>query len=71
MTINEVMLRDMMEAEKQERENERLRDERGARHGSAIVKWGCVAGGVLAAAAIALLVWCCVSDAAHVFNISR
>ena len=71
MTINEVMLRDMMEAERQERESQKLKDVRGARFGSALVKWGCVACGVLAAAAIALLVWCCVSDAAHVFNISR
>lgn len=71
MTINEVMFRDMMEAERQEREIQKLEDARGVRFGSALVKWGSVACGVLAAAMLALLVWCCVSDAAHVFNISR
>lgn len=67
MTINEVVFRDMIEAERQER----LEDGRGAHLGASTVKWCCEAAGVLAVALAAILVWCCVSDAAHVFNISR
>jgi len=67
MTINEIMLREIFDAEKEEREAER----KGAERGATIVKWACAAGVVLAVATLALLAWCCISDAAHVFNISR
>ena len=67
MTINEIMLRDMYDAEREEREADR----RGARWSAFAVRLCCVAGAVLALAVLALLAWCCMSDAAHVFNISR
>ncbi len=67
MTINDIMLRDMYDAEREEREAERT----GARRSAIAVKLCCMAGAVLAVATLALLVWCCVCDAAHVFNISR
>ena len=61
MTINEIMLREMFDAEKEEREAAVA----GARQGSALVKWGCVAGGMLAVATALFLVWCLLSDAPH------
>ena len=67
MTINDIMLRDMFDAEKEKREAER----KGAERGETIVKWACAAGGVLAVVTLVFLAWCCISDAAHVFNISR
>jgi len=67
MTINDIMLRDMYDAEKEEREAERT----CVRRSATVVKLCCMAGAVLAVATLALLAWCCMSDAAHVFNISR
>ena len=67
MTINEFMRRDLCDAEREEREADR----RGARRSAFAVRLCCVAGAVLALAVLALLAWCCVSDAPHVFNISR
>lgn len=61
MTINEIMLREMFDAEKEEREAAVA----GARQGSALVKWGCVAGGVLAVATILFLAWCLFSETPH------
>ncbi|MBQ4385699.1 MAG: hypothetical protein II823_07275 [Kiritimatiellae bacterium] len=66
MTINDIMLRDMADAEREEREAERT----GARRSAFAVRLCCMAAVALAAAVLALLAWCCVSDAAHVFNIS-
>ena len=70
MTIDEIMLRDMMEAERADRAEWR-RDYttgRDRRRWNAL-EWCALA---LAVATLALLAWCCVSDAPHVFNsISR
>ena len=63
MTINDIMLRDIMEAEKKEREEQR--EARQTRPGEAIVRWACVAGGVLAVATILFLAWCVLSDTPH------
>lgn len=75
MTINDIMLRDMAEAERRQRREEEMREyDRKVRQRlwrrrfHAAVGWAEYA---LALATLALIVWCCVSDAAHVFNISR
>ena len=71
MTINDIMLRDMAEAEREEEMREYDRQVRfrlWRRRFYAAIAW---IGTMLAVAVLALLVWCCVSDAAHVFDISR
>ena len=75
MTITDIMIRDMAEADRQQKHEEEMREyDREVRFRlwrrrfhAAIA----VAGAVLAVATLALLAWCCVCDAAHVFNISR
>ena len=69
MTINDIMLRDIMEAEKKEREREEQREARQTRRGEAIVRWACIAGGVLAVATILFLAWCVLSDTPHRWRI--
>ena len=75
MTINDIMLRDMAEADRRQRHEDEMREcDRKVRfrlwrrrfHAAVAL-----AGAVLAVAVLALLAWCCMSDSAHVFNISR
>lgn len=75
MTINDIMLRDMAEADRRQRHEDEMREyDRKVRfrlwrrrfHAAVAL-----AGAAIAVAVLALLVWCCVSDSAHVFNISR
>jgi ferric-dicitrate binding protein FerR (iron transport regulator) len=69
------MIRDMAEADRQQKHEEEMREyDREVRFRlwrrrfhAAIA----LAGAVLAVATLALLAWCCMSDAAHVFNIFR
>lgn len=65
MTINEIMLRDLQEAERKERERLEAAEARQARTGAALVKWATVAGGILAVATILFLAWCIISDTPH------
>lgn len=75
MTINDIMLRDMAEADCRQRREDEMREygrevrfRLWRRRFHVAVGW---MGAVLAVAVLALLAWCCMSDAAHVFNISR
>lgn len=75
MTINDIMMRDMAEADRQQKHEDEMREyDRKVRFRiwrrrfHAAISW---AGAALAVATLAFLAWCCVSDAAHVFNISR
>ena len=75
MTITDIMIRDMAEAERQQKHEDEMREydrkvrfRLWRRRFHAAIAW---AGVALAVATLALLVWCCVSDAPHVFNISR
>lgn len=61
MTINDVMIRDMAEAERAERAAEQRRIAQGEK----LVEWTAAAGGVLLGATLALLVWCLVSNVPH------
>jgi hypothetical protein len=65
MTINDIMLRDIMEADKKQREREEAAKARQARPGEAIVKWSIVAGGFLAVATLLFLALCCASCTLH------
>jgi cell division protein FtsL len=65
MTINDIMLRDIMEAEKKEQEREAAAAERKAKTGDALVKWAERVFVVLAVATILFLIWCIVSDTPH------
>ena len=67
MTINDIMLRDMMDAERQQRREEEQKDAAGIRSGRALVRVASVCFGVLAVALLAFLAWCIVSDAPHRF----
>lgn len=62
MTISEIMAREI--ADEERKQNER-QDAKPKCPGSALVKWGCVAGGFLAVATMLLLIWCCISDTPH------
>ena len=75
MTINDIMMRDMAEAERQQKHEDEMREydremrfRIWRRRFHAAISW---AGAAIAVAVLALLVWCCVSDAAHLINISR
>lgn len=75
MTINDIMMRDMAEADRLEKREDEMRERDREmrfriwrRRFHAAISW---AGAALAVATLAFLAWCCVSDAAHVFNISR
>ena len=75
MTINDIMMRDMAEADRLKKREDEMRERDREmrfriwrRRFHAAISW---AGAALAVATLALLAWCCVSDAAHVFNISR
>ena len=61
MTINDVMIRDMAEAEAAERAAEQRRIAQGDK----LVDWAALAGGVLLGATLALLAWCLVSNVPH------
>ena len=61
MTINDVMIRDMAEAERAESAAEQRRIAQGDK----LVDWAALAGGVLLGATLALLVWCLVSNVPH------
>ena len=61
MTINDVMIRDMAEAEAAERAAEQRRIAQGDK----LVEWAALAGGVLLGATLALLAWCLVSNVSH------
>ena len=63
MTINDVMIRDMAEAEAAESAAEQRRIAQGEK----LVEWTAAAGGVLLGATLALLVWCLVSNVPHWF----
>ena len=67
MTTNDIMLRDIMEADKKEREREAAAEQKrqARRPGEALVKWATVAGGILAVATILFLAWCIISDTPH------
>ena len=56
MTINDVMIRDMAEAEAEQRR---------IAQGDKLVDWAALAGGVLLGATLALLAWCLVSNVPH------
>ena len=71
MTINEIMMRDMAEADCMQKREEEMREydrkvrfRLWRRRFHAAIAW---AGAMLAVATLALLVWCCVSDVAHMF----
>ena len=75
MTITDIMIRDMEEADRQQKHEDEMREydrkvrfRLWRRRFHAAISW---AGAALAVATLAFLAWCCVSDAAHVFNISR
>lgn len=61
MTINDVMIRDMAEAERAESAAEQRRIAQGDK----LVDWAALAGGVLLGATLALLAWCLVSNVPH------
>ena len=63
MTINDVMIREMAEAEAAESAAEQRRIAQGEK----LVEWTAAAGGVLLGATLALLVWCLVSNVPHWF----
>lgn len=65
MNIEDIMLRDIAEAEREQRKREERRAVQNTRHGEAIVKWACLAGGVLSVVVILFLVWCAISDTPH------
>ena len=65
MTINDIMLRDIMEAERKQAEADRKADERKIRSGERIVKWATWGFSALAVATILFLIWCIVSDTPH------
>ena len=61
MTINDVMIRDMAEAEAAESAAEQRRIAQGEK----LVGWAAAAGGALLVATLALLAWCLVSNVPH------
>ena len=65
MTINEIMMRDLMEEERKQREREEAAEARQAKSGTDIVRAATIAGGVLAVATMLLLIWCIISDTPH------
>ena len=67
MTINDIMLRDMMDAERQQQIEDAKKDAAGIRSGRALVRVASVCFVVLAVALLAFLAWCIVSDAPHRF----
>jgi len=75
MTINDITMRDMAEADRLKKREDEMREydrkvrfRLWRRRFHAAISW---AGAALAVATLAFLAWCCVSDAPHVFNISR
>ena len=64
MTINDIMIRDMAEAERAESAAEQRRIAQGDK----LVDWAALAGGVLLGTTLALLAWCLVSNAPHMFH---
>lgn len=64
MTINDIMIRDMAEAERAESAAEQRRIAQGDK----LVEWAALAGGVLLGATLGLLAWCLVSNAPHMFH---
>ena len=67
MTIDDVMIREIAEAEREERTAERAAEQRGIAEGERLLGWAEAAGGVLLGATLALLAWCLVSAVQHVF----
>ena len=67
MTINDIMMRDLMEEERKQQERDAKRAEKRAqaKPGASLLKWGCIAGGVLAVATALFLAWCVFSDTPH------
>lgn len=64
MTINDIMIRDMAEAERAESAAEQRRIAQGDK----LVEWAALAGGVLLGATLGLLAWSLVSNAPHMFH---
>lgn len=64
MTINDIMIRDMAEAERAESAAEQRRIAQGDK----LVEWAAPAGGVLLGATLGLLALCLVSNAPHMFH---
>ena len=75
MTITDIMIRDMAEADRLKKREDEMREyDREVRGRLWRRRFHCAvdtAFWIVAVAVLALLVWCCVCDAAHVFNISR
>ncbi len=67
MTINDIMLRDMADAERQRRKDEERKDADGMRRARALVRVAEVCIVAVGVALLAFLAWCCVSDAPHRF----
>ena len=64
MTINDIMIRDMAEAERAESAAEQRRIAQGDK----LVEWAALAGGVLLGATLGLLMWSLVSNVPHMFH---
>lgn len=67
MTINDVMIREIAEAEREERTAEMAAGQRGIAQGERLVGCAGVAAVALLVALGVFLAWCCVSDTPHVF----
>lgn len=65
MNINDIMLRDMAEAEKRAEIEEAERDERAIRRAEKFTHVCCALLWVTAVAALSLIAWICVSERAH------
>lgn len=67
MTINDIMIREIAEAEREERAAERAAEQRGIAEGERLVGCAGVAAVALLVALGVFLAWCCVSDTPHVY----
>lgn len=67
MTINDIMIREIAEAEREERAAERTAEQRGIAQGERLLGWAESAAVALLVALGVFLAWCCVSDTPHVF----
>jgi len=67
MTINDIMIREIAEAEREERTAERAAAQRGIAQGEALTGWACKLAWVLGIGLGVFLGWCVVSGVPHVF----
>lgn len=70
MTINDIMIREIAEAEREERAAERAAEQRGIAQGEALTGWACKLAWVLGIGLGVFLGWCIVSAAPHRFHVS-